>query len=298
MSLGPNFDLYILTVSSTVQFRTEDGQFTRVRSDRAKQYDIIHYNGKKIATYSIRREKWNYHIVQPLPGGELLLVCIRSELTSQGTADLNGRVFNHRGRLQREFLLGDGIDDVQTTPNGDIWISYFDDGILGANGWKPGNKKNIYPIGSSGLVRWDKKGNIRWEFEHEDPAFAIADCYALNVTEDDTVWCYYYTAFPLVYIYHNQVVSSWQLPVRGSRSFCTDSRFVMMDGGYDDPEAFYLFRLHISGDFTDYGIVDFVGLHNKPIEPSLVAMRGPVAVFLDGTYCYQVDLRDMVREFR
>jgi hypothetical protein len=34
--------------------------------------------------------------------------------------------------LKREFLLGDGIEDVQTDRKGHIWVAYFDEGVFGA----------------------------------------------------------------------------------------------------------------------------------------------------------------------
>ncbi len=59
----------------------------------------------------------------------------RAELRKDGTYDLNGRVFGPDGALRREFLLGDGIQDVQTTAEGDIWVSRFDEGVYGNLGW-------------------------------------------------------------------------------------------------------------------------------------------------------------------
>ncbi|WP_440117757.1 hypothetical protein [Paenibacillus sp. QZ-Y1] len=78
------------------------------------------------------------------------------------------------GNTIREFLLGDGIQSVQVTKNGTIWTSYFDEGVFGNNGWSN-------PIGSQGLVAWDEHGNKLYE----DHAADIADCYALNVVNEE-----------------------------------------------------------------------------------------------------------------
>jgi hypothetical protein len=74
-----------------------------------------------------------FPVVQPLPDGEVLVVGLRSG----GVHDVdNAAVYDRDGSVAREFRLGDGIEDVQTTRDGAIWVSYFDEGILGT--WPEG----------------------------------------------------------------------------------------------------------------------------------------------------------------
>ena len=51
-------------------------------------------------------------------------------------------LFWHTGVLKRRFVLGDGLESVQTTENGKIWTSFFDEGI-----W--GHDINSVPIGKT-----------------------------------------------------------------------------------------------------------------------------------------------------
>lgn len=99
-----------------------------------------------------------------------------------------GRVCNQDGIHLTTFNFGDAIQDVQTTADGRIWVSYFDEGIFG-NG-----------IGANGLVCFDAQGNDIYRFaEFAETAKLphIDDCYALNVSESET-WLSYYSDFPLV----------------------------------------------------------------------------------------------------
>jgi hypothetical protein len=101
-------------------------------------------------------------------------------------------VYDRAGRLGRTLDLGDASNDVQTTSSGQIWVSYFDEGVYG-NG-----------IGSQqGVVCFDSTGHPIFKYfdfaeQHQLPF--IDDCYSLNVANEDEVWLSYYSAFPLVHI--------------------------------------------------------------------------------------------------
>jgi hypothetical protein len=92
--------------------------------------------------------------------------------------DLNGHLFDELGRHRRSFLLGDGIQTVQTTAAGAIWTGSFDEGVFGNFGWNE-------PIGALGLVAWTSFGEKLYDFAPHDELGAIADCYALNVESDE-----------------------------------------------------------------------------------------------------------------
>ena len=78
--------------------------------------------------------------------------CCRSRYFDDGAFDRNAKVFTVDGVLKRDFLLGDGIKDVQATTDGRIWVCYFDEGIFGSLGWKN-------PIGARGFVLWNRFGS-------------------------------------------------------------------------------------------------------------------------------------------
>jgi hypothetical protein len=58
--------------------------------------------------------------------------------------------------VERTFTIGDGVQDVRTTPGGDVWVSYFDEGVFGNYRWSPPGPE---PIGAPGLVAFDPLGN-------------------------------------------------------------------------------------------------------------------------------------------
>jgi hypothetical protein len=99
-------------------------------------------------------------------------------------------VHNSTGKLAGKiFDLGDASEDLQTTASGQIWVSYFDEGVYGAG------------IGAAGLICFDSTGTP--VFKYSDLAQTgkvpfIDDCYALNVISEDEVWLCYYADFPLV----------------------------------------------------------------------------------------------------
>lgn len=98
------------------------------------------------------------------------------------------RICGHSGNTLRTLDLGDASQHVQTTPDGHIWVGYFDEGVYGGG------------IGSEGLVCFDSNGSSIFKYaefakQHDLPF--IDDCHTLNVV-GATVWVSYYTAFPLV----------------------------------------------------------------------------------------------------
>ena len=67
-------------------------------------------------------------------------------------------VYGSDGHVEGAFLMGDGIADVQSDDAGNIWTSYFDEGIFGNNGWNE-------PVGAPGLLCFDSTGRITWHFQ-------------------------------------------------------------------------------------------------------------------------------------
>jgi len=109
-------------------------------------------------------------------------------------------LYDNAGLLLTTLDLGDASEDIQTTPDGRIWVSYFDEGVFGGS------------IGNQGLVCFDRDGDpiFRYaEFAEKMGLPFIADCYAMNVCDSRDVWLNYYTDFPLVHLRDDKVERIW-----------------------------------------------------------------------------------------
>ena len=108
-----------------------------------------------------------------------------------GGRDGHGAIYDQSGHFVRSIDLGDGIEDIQASSDGHIWVSYFDEGVFGGG------------IGKYGAVCFDVHGNPQFKYseyaEHQGLPF-ISDCYAMNVSGAGDVWLNYYTDFPLVHL--------------------------------------------------------------------------------------------------
>lgn len=188
--------------------------------------------GRLVHDFAINEMPINFNHVQPLLDG-FLLACSRSYYRAKQDFDLNAHVFNASSERLRAFLLGDGIHDLQVTPAGVIWTSYFDEGIGGNLGWKT-------PIGQAGLVRWNASGKKTYEFTPPPGLGPIAECYALNVESDAVTWCYYGYDFSLVRIRNSVADAYWKVPISRSPAFAVQGRYVLFIGPDNDRYVLYV----------------------------------------------------------
>jgi hypothetical protein len=133
-------------------------------------------------------------------------------------------VYDGTGRLQRTLDLGDASNDIQTTPNGKIWVSYFDEGVYGGG---PGSQQGIVCFDSSGQQIFKY-----FDFAEENNLPFIDDCYAMNVVSEDEVWLSYYSDFPLVSIRSFRLHRAW-------KDFgCMDRAFSLFEGAVVFPKCY------------------------------------------------------------
>ena len=210
------------------------------------------------------------HLVQPLPNGFLLAHCRQS-----GSLD-NARVYDADGKFVRGLNLGDGINDIQATSSGAIWVSYFDEGVFGSG------------IGAAGLVRFDDQGNPLYRFQPTAEIDWICDCYALNVESDDTVWLCYYTEFPLVRLRNGVVDGVWQPGIRGANAFAIRANRVVIHAGYGAND-WRVLDLDVSGVVIAFESVEFLNEHKIPIPAKCAYSRGRLIWFVEGSKVYRVD---------
>jgi hypothetical protein len=282
VDVGYDQAIYLLFALRPLDYYYERNQFRFVKTtpDQPQSYRVLRYDrGTVTLDVTIENETFNIHELQPLQD-ELLLVCGRSYYRRKNDYDKNGRVYSLDGKFQREFLLGDGIASVQTNRRGEIWTSYFDEGVLGNFGWKQ-------PVGAAGLVMWDADGQKLYEHQPR----SILDCYAMNVTSNDDVWIYYYTTFPLVHLHRRETKGVWPMPVRGSRIMAIRRGHVLIDGGYDDRGTFHLFSLEnkepkLVGKFE---ICDRQ-TPDKPMNPGIALARGNSIWLISDGLLYRLDV--------
>jgi len=288
LNVGPDFQLYAVIALNELDYRIEAStgvSFAKTTPDTPQSYRVIaFYDGNITLDVRIANETFNIHDIQPLPKGELLLVCCRSRYKGPNDFDKNGRVYSSNGELVREVLLGDGIQRVQTTSNGTIWTSFFDEGVSGNYGWDN-------PVGSSGLVAWDSHGKRLYDFQPANGLDSICDCYALNVESDSSTWLYYYTEFPLVHLRDQQVESHWAMPVRGSGAFAVSDGFALFTGEYDKRNDYHLFELGRHGNIKEVMKLKVTDEDNQRLLAEMVFGRSGSLYIVRNGHVYRCDVR-------
>jgi hypothetical protein len=302
VSIGPSEDFYVLTVTKPAEYREQRDNWTsfaKINTSRMQDFRIVRLYDKGATSFEIERQNWNYHNIQPLPDEEFLLVCGRSRYRGPNDYDLNGKVFSQSGSLKREFLLGDGIQDVQTTTDGKIWVSYFDEGVFGNFGW---GYQNNPPVGASGLILWDKFGKKLYEYSPPTGLDRICDCYALNVADNKETWFYYYTEFPLVRFRGDEDYTFWNIPVNapknwvigGSGAFAIWDNLVLFRGGYQQSDKYQLVELLDNHEMRLQATYQFVNEQGKILKDGFLVARGRLLYLMEETNCYRVDLAKLL----
>lgn len=300
-SLGYDGKAYILLIESAPE--REQGMFVRTESENSIAYkalivdfavrtpygrsgnlsDPASVEEVRIEEILIEGETFPYHFLQPL-GDELLLVGARSRYYGRDHYDLNAAVFGRDGAARRRFLVGDGIQSVQTTAGGLIWTSFFDEGVFGNYGWDR-------PVGESGLIAWDAEGIRVFTNSEAD----IADCYALNVVSDEEVWFYYYTDFKLCRLSGPAArpsVSFLDPHIAGSSIFATDGRRFLMDNGYQDRARYVLLHTDEQGRSAQDRLIVPI-CEEGAFGAGLRDARGDTLLLFEGGKLYRVTLAEL-----
>jgi hypothetical protein len=225
---------------------------------------------------------------QPLPNDRFLVVAARCRWRPEGP-DRNALVYGLDGALVAEYTFGDGINKVLTTPSGDAWVGYFDEGVYGNYGWGgPGPE----PLGSCGLARFGQSGERNWRFP-SDAAAPIDDCYALNVT-GETAWACYYSDFPVVRVGDGEVTVWRNQLARGAGSIIVDDRRVGLVGSYPPGRDCLAIGEFDEADLREVGRYRLV-LPDGQALPDRVRKvgRGPDLHIFHGPDWYRLSLADI-----
>ncbi|HTU19956.1 MAG TPA: hypothetical protein VMG10_17970 [Gemmataceae bacterium] len=251
VTAGPSFDLILLSLEQSPDYRlvTGHGSFAKKRAASPNRFRVHYQSGDDWLSLDLAETLENYHAVQPLSNGRWLLVRCRAA----GDQDANAHIYDADGIRTQSFPAGDGIADVQATERGNIWVSYFDEGVFGDT-----------ELSRSGLVCLGQDGRSAFRLgDLAEPVLrSMADCYALNVCSDREVWLYFYTDFPLVRLMNRKVAGHWMMPVAGSHAFAVDRERVLLGGSYDRKESLFLGWL----DKLDFEEVTPVDENEQPLR--------------------------------
>lgn len=251
------------------------------------QYRVVELSDSgPVIDFTVKNEPLDIHYIQPLLN-DILLVCGRSEYRGADDFDKNGRIYSRSGKFKREMLLGDGIESVQTTSEGTIWTSFFDEGIFGNYGWNE-------PVGVSGLVAWDSSGNKIYEFHPSGKLESIDDCYALNVESKNNTWCYYYSSFCLVHLYSCNIKAYWEIPIKGSLAFAVFGGHALFQGGYKEHDSYYLLSLFPDGKAEIKGKFNVVDKDGEGLVSDFVVARADKIFIISKGKLYRIDLKELL----
>jgi hypothetical protein len=165
------------------------------RKEARRKQVTSHSGGGDIVTAVDVETALRVSFVQPLPNSRLLLAAARSRHDSLP----NTEVWTGGGELIHAGDLGDAIEEVLTTPTGQIWVGYFDE-AMGGRGPQ-----------THGLVRFTQQLAPDWLYPAEAGLPSVFDCYALNV-DGETAYCCPYTDFHLISVLDDQAIDLGATP--------------------------------------------------------------------------------------
>jgi hypothetical protein len=199
---------------------------TKQKIQRGHLHKVFHVVNGNINEIRLPSVLLPFSYAQPLEENWLLV----SARTDEEEGYLrNATLFDVHGNVLKTFEFDDAIQDVQTTKDSAIWVSYFDENM------------------GSGLRCYDKQGLKT--FDYADFVFQtgrkvpfIDDCYALNVTSEGT-HIYYYSDFPLVTLNKTGYKIFRNVPIQGSHAFAILNDLVLFSHGYDHKAVVFLYSL-------------------------------------------------------
>jgi hypothetical protein len=210
--------------------------------ERERDYRVFRWEKDQIVNATVHAPMLDISIIQPYPGG-VLLANPRCHWRPE-EIEQNALVIDWNGKEIARFTLGDGIQDLRTTKQGTIWVSYYDEGVFGNCGWgRPGPP----PIGKSGLVAFSPEGKVCFSYDHTVARTdVICDAYAMNIAGKDDIWLYFYTEFPIVRILNGNY-HKWDFGVGGARALAVRKEQAFLVGDYETPALGRIVELTAEG---------------------------------------------------
>jgi hypothetical protein len=240
-------------------------------------YDIFQLNNQEIQKYTISSVKKSFRHIQRLKDGWLLADSRAKDENVQ-----NATIFDDYGTSIISFHLGDGIENLQVSESGDIWVGYFDEGVYG------------HTIGGSGLSCFNSKGEQVFDFSNfswgKKDIPLIDDCYALNVVSNDEIYCYYYSDFPLLNLKNMKDYRVFnKLKIQGSKAFAVWRDHILFGPTYNNDKIY-------SYSLRDKSTIAFkpVNENGKKLRDFDVVGRNSILYLIDEKDIYRTDLRLLI----
>jgi len=228
--------------------------WTSPRDDRISTLTQQGVDGTIWQTTSMARPLPRFPMVQPHPVGWIVI-------GQRCHSDDNVLILTPQGDVAGKSRVGDAVQNAYMTRSGDLWTSYFDEGILDE------------PSNGSGCLRWevvrDSHGFLGLDLSWRMPGGWV-DCYALNVTEKAT-YSILYPGFPIVVVRDGtaHMIASPEVSA-GATAVVTDGYRMALVGSYSKRNRIALGTLEGDG-FHQIGTTSF---HFDGINGTQVALQG------------------------
>lgn len=248
-------------------------------TERNFKYDIYHFNNDQVQTYTISLVRKLFNHIQRINEGWLL-----ADSRADDENIRNATIFDDYGNSMSSFHLGDGIENLQVSESGDIWVGYFDEGVYGQT------------VGESGLSCFNSKGKQIFTFtdfsmEKKDIP-SIDDCYALNVVSNNEIYCYYYSDFPLLNIKNMSEYRIYNnFKIKGSNAFVVWKEQVLFGPTYSNDKLLYSYFLR-DKSVTTYKPVNRSG---EILRDFKVIGRKSKLYLVDERDIYGIDLKELIK---
>ncbi|QRK05888.1 hypothetical protein JQX13_37985 [Archangium violaceum] len=258
--------------------------FPRTRVERPYKAVAFKYDGTSVHRTELPAVPFAFPFIQILGTGHVLVAGSRCRY-SKGRAELNAALYTPEGKLAHQMTLGDGIQDIQASPHGEIWVSYFDEGVFGNFGWSNS-------LGAPGLVCFGQQGQVLWNFTAPVGMDSMADCYALNVAEDAT-WLCYYTDFPVVRVARDRSTRGWTNKISGASALAVSRSHVLLWGGYQEKRSRCVVQRFGPESLTKAREISLLLPNGEPLSTGTIVGRGSTLHAIVGTHWYQLDLNEL-----
>jgi hypothetical protein len=273
LSLGPERDIVVLSAEKPV--RRSHGA---IKSASTHHFRVHHWQDGRIQETDLAPSLLPFNFIQPVGDEGYLRVhgrCAENEP--------NAHLFDRQGQFVRSWSVGTAIADVQTAPNGKIWVSYIDEGALGGD-----------ELSRQGLTCFNSRGELKFGFnDARGDLGPIYDCYALNVVDKRETWLFYYAQFSIVQLRDKKVhrILPPTAEMIGSGAFAVSDSRLLFTGGYRNENQ--LFWRDAARDEQIELDVTFEGGKLYTGRSYLTRGRGPDLFFIDGPKVWILSLDEI-----